>query len=60
MRPQAANIDVVGMIKGIKAAVRSYRIVSYRIVSYRIAVLVLLEDFIYVLIDNNNNNNNTK
>jgi hypothetical protein len=55
MRPQAANIDVAGMIKGIKAAVRSYRIVSYRI-----AVLVLLEDFIYVLIDNNNNNNNTK
>jgi hypothetical protein len=55
MRPQAANIDVVGMIKGIKAAVRSYRIVSYRI-----AVLVLLEDFIYVLIDNNSNNNNTK
>jgi hypothetical protein len=55
MRPQAANIDVAGMIKGIKAAVRSYRIVSYRI-----AVLVLLEDFIYVLIDNNSNNNNTK
>jgi hypothetical protein len=34
MRPQAANIDVAGMIKGIKAAVRSYRIVSYRGVGF--------------------------